>query len=145
MKKTHKKLICPPPQLFSPAWPVGTFTIFVGTFGFVKNIKKSRLKINVNWISEHSSFKIVNTFNRSCWGMAKYRYTSPLSFPRSGIWAWGWQRSPCSWWHALTSTKSLIFLQKKDQDQWNYEIAKVPIIIETLKHVSTSTEVCFDI
>ena len=41
--------------------------------------------------------------------------------------------------------KSLIFLQKKDQDEWNYEIAKVLIIIETLKHVSTSTEVCFDI
>ena len=45
--------------------------------------------------------------------------------------------------NALTSMKSLIFLQKKDQDEWNYEIAKVPIIMETLKHVSTSTEVCF--
>ena len=30
-----------------------------------------------------------------------------------------------------------IFAEKiKDQDEWNYEIAKVPIIIETLKHVS---------
>ena len=27
-----------PPPLFSPAWSVGTFAIFVGTFGFVKNI-----------------------------------------------------------------------------------------------------------
>ena len=61
----------------------------------------------------------------------------PLSSPPSGIWAWGWQRSHCSWRNVLTSMKSLIFLQKKDQDQWNYEIAKVPIIIETLKHVST--------
>ena len=26
------------------AWSVGTFTIFVGTFGFVKNIKKLDLK-----------------------------------------------------------------------------------------------------
>ena len=30
--------------LFSSAWSVGTFTIFVGTFGFVKNIKKLDLK-----------------------------------------------------------------------------------------------------
>ena len=32
------------PPLFSPAWSVGTFTIFVGTFGFVKNIEKEDLK-----------------------------------------------------------------------------------------------------
>ena len=32
------------PPLFNSAWSVGTFTIFVGTFGFVKNIKKVDLK-----------------------------------------------------------------------------------------------------
>ena len=32
------------PPLFSHAWSVGTFTIFVGTFGIVKNIEKVDLK-----------------------------------------------------------------------------------------------------
>ena len=36
---------CP---LFSPAWSVGTFTIFVGTFGFVKNIENVDLKLKIN-------------------------------------------------------------------------------------------------
>ena len=31
----------------SPAWSVGTFTIFVGTLGFVRNIEKVDLKLEI--------------------------------------------------------------------------------------------------